>query len=161
MANDDDCDDSAATTNPDATETCDGADNDCDGVVPADEADADGDGYAACAGDCDDGDPGTNPGATEVCDGIDNDCDGEIDENGDLEAWPDEDGDGYGDENAASIQACDLPSGYADNPRDCDDSEATTYEGATEQCDGIDNDCDGSLVDEFDDFDEDLEPDCI
>ncbi len=125
-------------------------DADSDGFGDADGesrpgCDAPGLGWVSNGSDCDDSDAGTWPGASDICDNLDNDCDGEIDENGDLEAWPDEDGDGYGDENAASIQACDLPSGYADNPRDCDDSEATTYEGATEQCDGIDNDCDGEV----------------
>ena len=52
---DEDCDDGDATTYPGAPELCDELDNDCDGTVPADEADGDGDGYLACA-DCDDAD---------------------------------------------------------------------------------------------------------
>ena len=50
--NDEDCDDSEASSNPDASERCDGADNDCDGEVDEDSLDADewypdedGDGY--------------------------------------------------------------------------------------------------------------------
>ncbi len=61
-------------------ESCNGLDDDCDGAVPAEELDADGDGVPACAGDCapDDGDAA--PGLTELCDGKDNDCEGGADE---------------------------------------------------------------------------------
>ena len=125
-------------------------DGDSDGFGDADAesrpgCNAPGLGWVSNGSDCDDNDGSTWPGASDSCDNKDNDCDGEIDENGDLEVWPDVDGDGYGDESAASIQACDIPSGYADNPQDCNDSNATAYEGAPEQCDSIDNDCDGEI----------------
>ena len=92
-----DCDDGLAEVNLAAAETCDGLDNDCDGVTDPDMptwyADADGDGFGdvettteACeapdgyvsdATDCDDVNPAVNPGALEVCgNGIDDDCDG-------------------------------------------------------------------------------------
>jgi hypothetical protein len=65
---------------PTGSETCNGLDDDCDGVVPADEADADGDGQPTCAGDCDDADPNNFSGNTEQCgDAADNDCDGMAD----------------------------------------------------------------------------------
>jgi len=44
---------------------------------------------------------------------------------------------------------------------DCDDGDDTIHNGADEFCDAIDSDCDGSIVDEFDDFDGDLVPDCV
>jgi hypothetical protein len=73
-----DCDDSDANNFPGNTEVCDGLDNDCDGMLPADELDTDMDGLMECEGDCDDSDPGAFPGAEEICDdGIDQDCDGE------------------------------------------------------------------------------------
>ncbi len=75
-----DCNDADPAINPGATETCDGLDNDCDGIIPASETDADGDGYMVCENDCVDNDPDVNPGATEICNGIDDDCDGEVDE---------------------------------------------------------------------------------
>jgi hypothetical protein len=102
-------------------------------------------GWVSNGSDCDDSDGDTWPGASDSCDNKDNNCNGEIDENGDLEVWPDVDGDGYGDESAASIQTCDIPSGYVDNPLDCNDSDATAYEDAPEECDNIDNDCDGEI----------------
>jgi hypothetical protein len=52
---DGDCDDGDPWTHPGALEACDGADNDCDAIVPQDELiDGDGDGVVECA-DCDDG----------------------------------------------------------------------------------------------------------
>ena len=86
--------------------------------------DNDGDGFTHVDGDCDDSDATVYPGATEICDdGIDQDCDG-TDE---ACPAPDNDGDGY-DEN-----------------EDCDDFDATVYPGAPEICeDGIDQDCDGT-----------------
>jgi N-acetylneuraminic acid mutarotase len=59
-------------------EACDGRDNDCDGAVPADEADADGDGFAFCAGDCAPADAGVFPGAPEVNNGLDDQCPGDF-----------------------------------------------------------------------------------
>jgi hypothetical protein len=142
---DGDCDDAEATVFPGAEEICDGLDNDCDGVIPDDEIDDDGDGFDECAGgDCDDTDATTYPGATELCDAIDNDCDCVIPDD-----EIDDDGDGF-DECAGG---------------DCDDADATTYPGATELCDAIDNDCDGVVPgDEIDDdgdgFDECSGGDC-
>lgn len=56
-------------------EVCNGIDDDCDGVVPSDEADSDGDSYRVCAGDCDDNDPAVNPEMAEVLhNNKDDDC---------------------------------------------------------------------------------------
>jgi hypothetical protein len=87
-----DCDDANAAVNPGAAEVCDnGIDDDCNGLIDADDpaclvcTDLDEDGYAveggACgAVDCDDTNPQVNPGAVEVCDnGIDDDCDSLVD----------------------------------------------------------------------------------
>lgn len=96
-----DCNDDDPAINRDATEVCDGVDNDCSGYVDdyvmlSWYQDRDRDGYGnadakkeACeapAGyvenddDCDDTAGGNNPAASEICDGMDNNCDGNIDE---------------------------------------------------------------------------------
>ena len=44
---------------------------------------------------------------------------------------------------------------------DCQPLNFTVAPGLTESCDAIDSDCDGSLVDEFTNSDDDELPDCI
>ncbi len=172
-----DCDDLDPKVHPDATEVCDGVDNDCDGTADGTDAadaviyypDADGDGagaddsaarscgqptgFVSVGGDCDDADPDIGPDADERCDGIDNDCDLLIDETDavDTTTWYlDQDGDGFGNP-AITTKSCDLPDGYAADPTDCDDADATINPDAIEVCDPVDadEDCDG-LADEDD-----------
>ena len=145
-----DCDDTSAEVNPEATEVCNGVDEDCDGAL--DEGlrvpfyvDGDDDGYGdggeppvlACvepaghspfATDCDDTNPAVNPRNTERCDGLDNDCNGRLDG-----ADEDDDGDGFAD-------AC---AGLPAAETDCDDTSAAVFPGADELCNAIDDDCDG------------------
>ncbi|MGH9869013.1 MAG: putative metal-binding motif-containing protein [Candidatus Polarisedimenticolia bacterium] len=45
-----DCNDSDPTSHPNATEVCDGNDNACDGSIPTNETDPDGDLYVSCTG---------------------------------------------------------------------------------------------------------------
>jgi hypothetical protein len=174
-----DCDDGDAAIHPGAGEVCNGDDDDCDGLIDDDDGgvtgtstwyrDQDGDGYGdagrssgACsapagyvadASDCDDGDAAIHPGAGEVCDGADNDCDGLIDDadpgvTGTSTWYRDQDGDGYGDV-TRSAAACGAPAGYIADHSDCDDYDNAVHPGASEVCDGADNDCDG-LVDDDD-----------
>ena len=138
-----DCDDKQALFYPGAEETCtDDFDYNCDGSVGREDADQDG--FAACE-ECDDSKAAVNPNADEYCDGIDNDCSGTDDDDYALDAstwYEDLDGDGYG--TSISYNACEMPSGYADNDEDCLDSDADTNPGATEvDLDGEDQDCDG------------------
>ncbi len=167
MSGGEDCDDTDNTIYPNATELCDGQDNDCDGSLASVESDLDSDGYVACSidgggwdgsstptgyDDCDDAESTTNPGAAEqVADGVDNDCDS-------VETcYADVDGDGFGDpsataETGSSNFNCDRDfKGLADDSDDCDDTDETVYLGADELCDGQDNACAGSIdTDEID-----------
>jgi len=105
--NDADCDDTNSAVHPDASEVCNGFDDDCDGATDdADDSlsrsstttwyvDGDRDGYgdardstraceaprghSATSGDCDDDNARVSPDANESCNGIDDDCDGLID----------------------------------------------------------------------------------
>ena len=131
-----DCNDPACADEPECAEDVE------DSAI---ERDVDGDGYPA-EQDCDDDDPAVNPDADEVCDGIDNDCDGSVDQGAiDMGTWyADGDGDGYGDVSTTS-EACDPSSGLVADATDCDDADPSVNPGAIELCDGVDNDCSGSV----------------
>ena len=146
-----DCDDQHASVYPNATEICDGLDNNCDTYVD-DGCDDDGDGWCdanmttvgkppVCThggGDCNDSAASVTPGHTEVCDGLDNDCDGKTD------PGCDDDKDGFCDATMVTIgspSSCPLGGG------DCNDNSAAVKPGAIEVCDNLDNNC-GSGTDE-------------
>jgi len=144
-----DCNDGDAAFHPGAAEDdcTDSSDYNCDGT--SGYADADGDGFPACA-DCDDTASGVNPSATETCNGVDEDCDGAVDD-GAINTntyYADTDSDGQGNP-ADSVDACSAPENYVNNATDCNDTSAAAYQGAVEVCDAIDNDCD-SQTDEPD-----------
>jgi YD repeat-containing protein len=168
---DGDCDDSDPSLAPDETDApCDGIDQDCSGT-PAGDVDGDGDGSTECGGDCNDADPAISPTATEVpYDGIDQDCSGAdlVDVDGDGF-----DGGATGDDcddadPAISPAAAEIPYDGVDDDctgddlidvdgdgydavvaggTDFADEDPTSYPGAPELEDGVDNDGDG-LVDE-------------
>ncbi len=163
-----DCNDQSASVHPNAEETCDSRDEDCDGEVdegagPTWFLDNDGDshgdprswqqsctapdGYVSNDDDCDDDNAEVHPGAADICNYRDDDCDNLFDEAGtDNTYYSDADGDGYGDPEV-TVLGCYVPEGAAEEGSDCDDADATRHPGAEELCDGIDQDCD-DLVDD-------------
>lgn len=171
MADATDCNDGASAAYPGATEKCDGIDNDCNGVVDEGSSsnagtwyqDYDGDGYGnpsvsmtSCSQpsgyvanntDCLDTRNASYPNAPEYCNGYDDDCDGTVDEDAalDVKTWyQDADSDNYGNKSVKDID-CYQPSGYVADNTDCDDGRALSNPGATEYCNGYDDDCDGTI----------------
>ena len=176
---DEDCEPLVAAIYPDATEVCDGIDNDCDGDLLIDEVDEDEDGVLRCdevAGGCgNDNDPTVYPDAPEVCDGIDNDCDDSgdgsgVDEGLDfVDYFQDLDTDGFPSESVPYPYnpACDDPGptwvpAPDDGRWDCDDDNIGIHPDATEvEGNFVDEDCDGTAQGEpggGDDDDDDESP---
>lgn len=61
--------------------------------------------------------------------------------------YPDKDQDGYGDALADGTMNCAAPAGMVSNNLDCNDNDNAMHPGASETCDGLDNDCNGAVDD--------------
>lgn len=177
-----DCDDLdlARRYRSDGTETCDGKDNDCDGLV--DDADSslqgtayypdnDNDGFGnknssatqACSKpsgkvtnntDCDDTKSAVNPNASEICDSIDNDCDSQIDDNDPSvtgrSTWYRDADNDTYGTTATTLAACTKPSGYVAISGDCADNDSTVNPAAQEVCNSDKDDDCDGLKDDED-----------
>lgn len=153
-----DCNDARRNVHPDAPDTCNGVDEDCDGEVDEDGEqvvvypDCDGDGFgraeasatSGCAPtetpeECNGDSAGWSPVDTDCDDtrasvgpGLAEVCDG-LDNDCDEDTWSadeDDDGDGFPDAECGGT--------------DCDDECATCFPGGhPEICDGLDHNCNG------------------
>lgn len=130
VANNTDCDDADAAINPLTVWVVDA---DGDGAYtgsPVAQCASPGAGYvvftAQQPGDCDDANANVYP-----------------------KTWyRDVDRDSYGN-TAITLVACTKPAGYVARKNDCNDSVNTVNPGATEICDGIDNNCNGTIDEGF------------
>jgi hypothetical protein len=166
-----DCNDDDKDVHPGQYETClTPYDDDCDGSTNARNApgcrqlyrDTDGDGYGTAsfqcwcepsgeyrtdtADDCDDTDPAVYPGAPEICDAKDNACNGKADPEDALGCslyYLDLDKDGYGIDGKSKCLCAPSPEYSASLAGDCDETNPKVHPGATEYCNGRDEDCDG------------------
>ena len=146
---------------------CNEIDDNCNGLTDdglptaAYYIDSDSDGYGTGAGvvqcgplgghtvtspgDCDDGNANINPGRPEVCNGIDDNCGGGVDE-GLVTAsyFKDLDLDGYG--GGAGVTQCGPLNGFTLTVGgDCNDADVAIHPGASEICNGLDDNCNGSI----------------
>ena len=102
--------------------------------------------------DCDDANGAVRPGVSEVCNGVDDDCAGGVDDGAAVcpvvAFYCDGDGDlsrSTGATGTCATFAC-VPSGCGTVPGDdCDDRAAAIHPGAVEACNGLDDDCDGTV----------------
>ena len=124
---------------------------DTDGDLDPDCTDPDNDDDGDLDGtDCEPLDDSIYTDAPELCDAIDSDCDGSL-----VDEFVDTDGD-------LDPDCIDLDDDEDGDPdlTDCEPLDPAFFTGAPEFCDAIDQDCDGSLVDEFVDTDANGDPDC-
>ena len=168
-----DCDDMNSAVYEGAVEVCDAAmlDEDCDGTANPDAVcSCSGSEVRGCLapGACSAGVERCSDGTfgacsilprAEVCNGIDDDCNGVVDDGLLVVCFDDPDDDGYSSVGAAMSELCPVggrasvggcPIGFTSRAPlapdlDCNDDSDSTFPGATETCNAVDDDCDGSF----------------
>ena len=168
VSNFNDCNDANANVFPNATEICNGIDENCNGAI--DEGvqnlyflDADGDsfgsnsqniyactlpvGYVTNDLDCNDNSSTAYPGATELCNALDDNCNNQVDDGLVVQTYyADSDSDTFGNP-LAPLNACIQPLGYVFDNTDCNDNLSFVNPNGTELCNLLDDNCNG-LTDE-------------
>ncbi len=161
-----DCDDQDETISPEATEVCDGADNDCDNDIdpgcactPSQtqpcgtnegvcqeglETCGDDGTWGLCDGDVGPAIVGDDEAAARACNGEDDDCDGDVDEGcacaeGDTRACGVDDG-----VCTAGTETC-TDAGVYEGCTDTGPTITGDDESAEAACDDEDDDCDGDV----------------
>ncbi|MBD3248812.1 DUF2341 domain-containing protein [Candidatus Woesearchaeota archaeon] len=127
--------------------------------------DDDGDGYGVCPNcnisdgcafdgdDCNDTNASINPGANETCNNVDDNCDTNIDEGGvcpTLTYYCDNDTDTYIDstsDGSCSTYNCVPINCTTVQGNDCNDTNTSINPAASDICNGIDDDCNGTTAD--------------
>ena len=117
-------------------------------------------GMLVAGSDCNDANPSVHPTASEVCNGFDDNCNGMTDESLPTSIYyPDCDADNFGQSALPSPRgcappmmapSCTMPSPTAQwvtTAGDCNDAAPSINPGATEACNGIDDNCNG-MIDE-------------
>jgi hypothetical protein len=164
-----DCNDLNRNVHPGASELCNGLDDDCDNSIDSNAVnclifyrDHDLDNYGdpddhecLCSpegeytslnpSDCNDSDSAVNPQAVETCDNLDNNCNGFVDEAFSKKGSPCDGGDS---------DLCQEGTWICNEEKNglvCSDST----EDNAELCNGIDDDCDGVIPDNENDYDHD------
>jgi hypothetical protein len=109
-------------------------------------------GFVSNNSDCNESDPNIHPAAQEVCDAndLDENCNGMADDAdpsaaGKIEYYVDADLDGFGAVGTAGTAYCTPPTGYAVINSDCNDASFSINPSAPDLCDGIDNNCNGTI----------------
>lgn len=125
-------------------------------MIDCRDYDNDKDGFYAIAGcgtpvDCDDHDDQTYPQALEQCDYKDNNCNRKADEGVYRPFHQDKDDDGFGNPAVSACAGGRDPKGvnYVRNADDCDDADPEINPGRTELCNGVDDNCNGSIDEAF------------
>jgi hypothetical protein len=155
VTNNTDCDDTRASVHPGLPEVCDMAmlDENCNGTANEGCTCVMGTSAPCCSGrgveTCVAGmfSPCSITPMPEVCNGIDDNCNGQVDEGVQTTCYADSDRDGFAPATAAITHLCGAcgvgttPTAPVGANIDCDDTRSAVHPGATEVCDGLDDDC--------------------